>query len=108
MEIFHAIAVGIGIVGIVIIAWGVLLIIFEFLHLEYMRLTKKVKVKKGKHQLRLRLGSYILIGLEFMIAGDVINTVLKPDRYTLINLGIIVIIRTIISYFLNLEIKNKM
>lgn len=107
MEILNLIAFWIGILGIIIITWGILLVILEFLYLEYNSLRKKTKVKRDKHDLRRHLGSYILLGLEFMIAGDIIHTVLKPNINSLIILGAIVVIRTVISYFLHLELKGK-
>ncbi len=108
MEILNIITLVIGIIGIVIIAWGVLLVTLEFLHTEYLALQQKEHTKRDKHQLRQHLGSYILLGLEFMIAGDIIHTVIKPSKEALIVLGAIVAIRTVISYFLQLELKSKL
>ncbi len=108
MEILNIVNLVIGITGSVIIAWGVLLVIFEFLHTEYLTLKNKNHTKRDKHQLRQHLGSYILLGLEFMIAGDIMHTVIKPSKEALIVLGAIVIIRTVISYFLQLELKSKL
>lgn len=107
MEILNKIAFGIGFIGMVVIAWGVLLVVLEFLRSEYFELKQKKDRNKDKHLLRQHLGSYILLGLEFMIAGDIIHTILRPDKESLIVLGSIVAIRTVISYFLQLELKSK-
>ena len=95
----------IGVMGIIIIVWGILLVSVEFLQTEYLVLLRK-NVTTDKHALRQQLGSYILLGLEFMIAGDIIHTLIKPDREALIELGAIVAIRTVISYFLNKELET--
>ena len=107
MEILNWISLIIGIIGMIVIAWGVLLVTIELCSTEYMGLIKKHKTQSDKHSLRQHLGSYILLGLEFMIAGDIIHTILKPDKEALIILGAIVVIRTIISFFLQLELKSK-
>ena len=54
-----------------------------------------------------QFGSYLLLGLEFMIAADIIYTIAKPNTEGLITLGSIVAIRTVISYFLNKEIEGR-
>ncbi len=56
--------------------------------------------------IRCYLGTYLLLGLEIMIVADIIKTVLNQTREELIFLGGIVLIRTILSYFLNKEIEQ--
>ena len=51
-------------------------------------------------------GSYGLLGLEFLIASDILKTVLEPTLNELAILGGIVVLRTILSVFLNREIKD--
>ncbi len=105
MELFNIIAFVIGVVGIVIISWGALMASAEFLHMEYQRL-KGIGIGRKREFLRHHLGSYILIGLEFMIASDIVSTIIKPEIEGLIVLGSIVAIRTVISYSLNKELKD--
>ncbi|NGX35418.1 MAG: hypothetical protein K1000chlam1_00241 [Candidatus Anoxychlamydiales bacterium] len=107
MQLLNLLSLWVSVIGIVIIIWGVLLVVIEFLHLEYISLRKKQKQKNDTKSTRCRLGSYILLGLEFMIAGDIIHTVLNPSKESLIILGSIVAIRTVISYFLNKELKTN-
>ncbi|HTH49526.1 MAG TPA: DUF1622 domain-containing protein, partial [Candidatus Limnocylindria bacterium] len=45
-----------------------------------------------------------LLGLEFLIAADIIGTLLAPEPKELIALGAIVVIRTVISWSLNAEL----
>ena len=106
MGLLNNLSLGIGMVGVVVMIWGTLVAIFKFLRFEYLVLTQREKNSRQKERMNLRqsLGSYILLSLEFMIAGDIIHTVLKPSQEALIVLGAIVIIRTIISYFLNKEL----
>jgi uncharacterized membrane protein len=49
---------------------------------------------------------YIVFGLEFFIAGDVLATVLNPTIQDLTVLGSVVLIRVILGYFLQKESKE--
>jgi uncharacterized membrane protein len=44
-----------------------------------------------------------VFGLEFLIAADILSTITTPTQEELINLGVIVVIRTILGYFLSKE-----
>ena len=54
---------------------------------------------------RLFLGRYILLGLELMIVSDLIHSFMKPDLESLYVLGLVVVIRTAISFFLGRELE---
>lgn len=56
--------------------------------------------------MRLRLGSYILLALEFMIISDVVHSALKQTLDGLLGLGMLVLIRSAISFFLGLDLKE--
>lgn len=55
--------------------------------------------------IRLFLGTYILFGLEFMIVSDLIHSFLRPEIESLASLGLLVVIRTMISFFLGKELE---
>jgi uncharacterized membrane protein len=58
---------------------------------------------------RQDVGRAILLGLEFLIAGDIIRTVVvAPTMQNVVVLGIIVLIRTFLSLSLQLEIEGKL
>jgi uncharacterized membrane protein len=57
---------------------------------------------------RRQLGRSIILGLEFLIAGDIIRTVVVAD--TLANvavLGLIILIRSFLSVTLFLEVEGR-
>ncbi len=58
------------------------------------------------NKIRLDFGYYILLGLEFLVAADIIETILKPTTEELIELGGIVAIRIILSIFLTKELND--
>lgn len=58
---------------------------------------------------RQDLGRAIVLGLEFLIAGDIIRTVVvAPTLQNVLVLGLIVLIRTFLSLSLQLEIDGKL
>jgi uncharacterized membrane protein len=57
---------------------------------------------------RRLLGRSILLGLEFLVAADIIRTVaIDPTFYNVGVLAVIVIIRTFLSFSLELEITGR-
>jgi uncharacterized membrane protein len=58
-------------------------------------------------QLRRRLGQVILLGLEVLIVGDIVRTIIvDPTLRSVAVLGIIVIIRIVLSFSLEVEIDG--
>lgn len=56
---------------------------------------------------RKSLGRSILLGLEFLVAGDIIGTVaVEPTFQSLGVLGLIVVIRTFLSFSLEVELEG--
>src|SRR5437867_12893127 len=89
------------------------IIIFEFICGLVCVFCSEVSVARGaevepeRRKLRQVLGYYLLLGLEFLIAADIIDTLMKPTTQDLIVLGAIVAIRTVISYSLNSELSHE-
>ena len=62
----------------------------------------------GFQPFRATLGRGILLGLEFLIAADIIRTItLDPTLDSLVVLGGIVIVRTFLSLSLQVEIEGR-
>ena len=63
---------------------------------------------KTFRSLRQRLGRAILLGLELLVAADIIGTVTEdPNLRSVFVLGMIVLIRTFLSFTLELEIEGR-
>jgi len=107
MDTFHIIVNGVSftlnIIGALITIWGILISLFDFLKKELLR---KDDVLKCNENIRIKLGSYLVLALEFFIAGDIIKTIITPTWEGLGILGVIVVIRTILSYFLTKDLKK--
>ena len=72
-------------------------------------ITKEFKQAKIEEIERVRyiVGSKMLIGLEFFLAGDIISTAISPSWDQIGKLAALVAIRTVLSYFLHWETKGK-
>lgn len=56
--------------------------------------------------IRLQLGRVLALGLEFTVASDILRTAVAPTRQDILNLGAIVLLRTLLNYFLDREISQ--
>lgn len=56
--------------------------------------------------IRLQLGRVLALGLEFTVASDILRTAVAPTRQDILNLGAIVLLRTLLNYFLEREIQQ--
>lgn len=90
---------------------GILLIVliaFHALILGAVRLRKKDETETIFLQIRQRLGQGILLGLEFLIAADIIHTVAVELSFQSVGvLAIIVLIRTFLSFTLDVELTGS-
>lgn len=62
---------------------------------------------QGIASLRPLVGSYILLGLDFYIVSDILESMLRPDWQELLSLAVIVVLRTTIGYFLGKELAES-
>lgn len=88
-----------------VMIYGAILALLHFLRAEVKRITGKFDITM-LDIVRHDFAYYILLGLEFLIAADIIQTILRPTQAELIELGGIVVIRVVLSYFLNKEIEE--
>ncbi|RJF73584.1 DUF1622 domain-containing protein [Deinococcus cavernae] len=58
-----------------------------------------------KESLRLQLGRWLAISLEFLLAADILLTAIAPTWDDIGKLGAIAFIRTALNYFLQREIE---
>ena len=53
-------------------------------------------------------GGWLVVALEFLLAADIIGTLIAPNTAQLIQLGAIAVIRTFLNYFLNKELNEEL
>jgi len=107
MDMFHqlinAVSFSLNLIGALITIWGIITSLVEFLKKE---ITNRKEVVQLNETIRLKLGSYLVLALEFFIAGDIVKTIITPTWQSLGILGAIVVIRTVLSYFLTKDLKK--
>jgi len=95
----------IDLIGIAILLIAAVRFLFQYARLEFARF-RGIECVFQIRDMRLRLGSYILLALEFMIISDVIHSGLNRTLDDFLILGILVLIRSAISFFLSLDLKD--
>ena len=94
----------IELIGVAIIAVGALATLGIFL----LALLRRTGTEEAIAAFRSSLGRAILVGLEFLVAADIINTVvIDMNLENVASLAIIVLIRTLLSFSLETEIEGR-
>ena len=92
------------VIGVCVIAWSGIRAACTLCRKCFF--TKEMCAEDQLDDVRVILGYGIIIGLEFILAADVISTVMLPDYYNLGKLGALVLIRTVLNFFLDRELQN--
>lgn len=103
-DIIHAIGLAIEIAGVLVIvaAIGVALAIHG------RRLIGGEDLQDAYRGLRQSIGRGILLGLELLVAGDIIRTVvIEPTFRSVGVLALIVLVRTFLSFSLEVELTGR-
>ncbi|HYD97743.1 MAG TPA: DUF1622 domain-containing protein [Alphaproteobacteria bacterium] len=95
-EAIEAAGIAIILIGAVLATW------------RYLRDGRRCGWASAYEAYRADLGRAILLGLEMLVAADIIGTVAAPlDVQTVGALALIVVIRTFLSFSLEVEIKGR-
>lgn len=98
------VALGIESIAIVIIVMGAIITTLVF----FLRVIKEGALEESYRRFRSDFGKTILLGLEFLIASDIVGTVaVGPTFRDLGVLALLVVIRTFLSFALELEISGR-
>ena len=104
MDWIHWVTRAVEIAGTAIIVLGA----FGSLTVFGLRFFRQGNRKALVANFRSSLGNSILLGLEFLVAADIINTVaIEPTLRSLAVLAGIVLIRTFLSFSLEVEIEGR-
>jgi uncharacterized membrane protein len=102
-QIMEIVGTGMDGIGVFIVAGGALVATWRLM------LRRAQGAGDYYSPYRQDVGRAILLGLEFLIAGDIIRTVVvAPTLQNVLVLGLIVLIRTFLSLSLQLEIEGKL
>ena len=107
IPILDLIVVCLYLLSILVLVWGVVKAGFDFIRFE-IKTKDRMSAARENNFIRNFLGSYVLLGLEILIAADIIETIIHPTFADIVRLAVVVVIRTVISYFLNMEIEKAL
>lgn len=94
--------------GLMIDGAGVLIIVLGTVVATVRFCVSGRRTAAPYRQLRQDLGRGILLGLEFLVAADIIRTVaVTPTLESVLVLGLIVLIRTFLSMSLQVELEGR-
>lgn len=88
--------------GALVIFLGAVLVAVGFVRASLRRGSDREFVR-----VRLGLGRYLTLGLEFQLASDVLSTAIAPTFTEIGKLAAIAAIRTVLNYFLAKEIERE-
>ncbi|MFL9833289.1 DUF1622 domain-containing protein [Chryseobacterium terrae] len=92
----------IEIIGVLTIFVGAVIALIKYIFSLQNTVSRSYKILKQE------LGKSILLGLEILVAGDIIATVVtEPTIDRLLALGLIVLIRTFLSISIQVEVEGK-
>ncbi|MGE0626284.1 MAG: DUF1622 domain-containing protein [Hyphomicrobiaceae bacterium] len=100
-EMTHYIILTIDLMALVIIVFGTV---------EAFAAALKIVLKSsGLHESRavwLRYGRWLVVGLTFQLAADIIETSITTDWESVVRLGAIALIRTMLNYYLERDLTE--
>ena len=95
-------------VGKVIDGVGVAVVVLGLSIAALRALLQRHRAEDWYRQFRQDIGRGILLGLEFLVAADIIRTVaVTPTLSGVLVLGLIVLIRTFLSMALEVELEGR-
>ena len=104
-QTMDAIARGVEIIGIVTLVLG---LAAALVRAGLVLTSGQGGVEEAYRIVRTVFGRSILLGLEFLVAADIIRTVaVQPSLQNVAVLGLIVLIRTFLSFSLEVEIDGR-
>lgn len=94
-------------VGTLIDIFGVAVILVGIL-LASVRYFSQMRAQRAYTRYKIEIGLALLLGLEILVAADIVKTVaIEPHLENVAVLGLLVIIRTFLSWTLVLEIEGR-
>ena len=90
--------------GVAVIAVGIVVNLWLYV----WTIIKSRSAESAFETYRIKMGKAILLGLEILVAGDIISTVtVHLTLRSLAELGLLILIRTFISFALEVEISRR-
>lgn len=92
---------GIEATGALVICIGVIAAVYQFI------LHFRDEQPSNFNRVRLTLGKYLALALEFQVGADILSTAIAPSWDQIGKLAAIATIRTLLNYFLTRELESE-
>lgn len=92
---------GVEAIGALVICIGVVLAVYQFV------LHFRDDPPSNFNRVRLTLGKYLALALEFQVGADILSTAIAPSWDQIGKLAAIAAIRTLLNYFLTKELESE-
>ncbi len=103
VSLIEVVGLGFDVLGVLIIMVGVTRAM-----IRYLRSPRREGDSLSYRLLRNSVGRTLLLGLEVLVAADIIKTVaVEPDLTSVTVLALLVLVRTFLSWTLTLEIEGR-
>lgn len=101
MQIIELTAAGLEIVGVAVIA-------LAFIHAMIRAAMHFGQRREDAYErLKMYIGKALLLGMEFLVAADIIRTVtVQPTYESVLSLGLLVTVRIILSWSIAVELEG--
>lgn len=110
-DLFSTIPVWIEAASLLLQVFGVAVILLGIAAATIGYLQSRMKEKNSSEfqdLLRIKIGKTLLLGLEILVAADIIKTVtVELNLIHLASLGLLVVIRTMLSWALHVEVERR-
>jgi uncharacterized membrane protein len=101
-EVASYIALGLEAVAVVIIVYGAGVAMAGL----FQRNPDTLRPFAGKKRVYMSFGVWLLLGLEFELAADIVRTAISPTWGQIGELAAIAVIRTFLNYFLERDVEK--
>jgi len=101
VQIIETVSIGIEFIGVAVI-------VLAFLYAIVRGIAHWGQRKADVYdRLRVFIGKALQLGLEFLVAADIIRTVLiEPTLQPLLALGVLIVIRTVLSWSITVDLEG--
>ena len=105
-EMRHGLELAVG--AIQLFAAAVIVLGFTWAIARYFRTWGSTTREEGFHTLRIEMGRPLLLGLELLVVSDVIETITTEATFQSLGvLALLVVVRTLLSWSLALQVEGK-
>jgi uncharacterized membrane protein len=87
-------------ISALIIAYAVIQAAIQYLRSSFRQYVSKLEIRLG-------LAKSLALALEFLLAADILRTAVAPDWNDIGKLAAIAVLRTLLNYFLERELKHS-